>query len=131
MLESLWKIVSGAPWWVYVLFVYLLSVGVKAIRPRTVPIQRVVLLPILFLIWALYGLYTKVILGHVSLIPIWIIFLGIGAYLGVREVHGWRITKDHHTREITIPGNYSTLVLMVFFFAGRAGFFLQSYLRKS
>lgn len=43
-------------------------------------------------------------------------FLGLGAYLGLKEVHAWRISKDRHKGEITIPGNYSTLVLIVLIF---------------
>ena len=115
-MENLWEIVSGAPWWVYVLFIYLVSIGIKSTKSRTVSIQRVVLLPLLFVAWALYGLYGKLVLGFISLIPLWIVFLGLGAYLGGKEVHSWRISKDRHKGEITIPGNYSTLVLIVLIF---------------
>ena len=114
--ENLWKIVGGAPWWVYVLFIYLVSIGIKSTRPRIVPIQRVVLLPLLFVAWALYNLYGKLALGFVSLIPVWVVFLSLGAYLGVKEVHAWRISTNRHKGEITIPGNYSTLVLIVLIF---------------
>ena len=115
-MENFWGIISGAPWWVYVLFIYLLSIGIKSIRPRTISIKRVVLLPMLFVAWSFYDLYQKLLLGFPSLLPLWIVFLAIGAYLGVKEVHSWRISKDRHKGEITIPGNYSTLVLMLLIF---------------
>ncbi len=115
-MEAFWEIVVGAPWWVYVLFVYLVSIGIKSTKPRTVSIRRVVLLPLIFMAFSLYGLYGKLSLGFVSLFFVWIGFLGLGSYLGVKEVHSWRISKDYRKAEITIPGNYSTLVLVVLVF---------------
>ena len=115
-MEKFWEIISGAPWWVYVIFIYLVIIGIKSIKPRTSSIIRVVLLPLLFVALSLYGLYQEVSLGFVSLIFVWIVFVGLGAYLGVKEVHSWKISKDRRKGEITIPGNYSTLVLMLLIF---------------
>jgi hypothetical protein len=115
-MENFWEIVTGAPWWVYVLFIYLMSVGIKSTNPRTVSIKKVVLLPMFFLAWSVYGLYQKLLLGLPSLVALWFVFLAIGTYLGVKEVHSWQISKNHHKGEITIPGNYSTLVLIFLIF---------------
>src|ERR1700679_2465514 len=100
-MEGFWEIITGAPWWVYVLLVYLVSIGVKATKPRTISIKRVVLLPLLFVAWSLYSLYQKTVLGMPSLIAVWIIFLAIGTYFGIKEVHSWRISKNHQKGEIT------------------------------
>jgi hypothetical protein len=115
-MNNFWDAISGAPWWVWFLLVYVVIIGVKSTKARTVPIKRVVLLPLLFVAWSLYSLYQKTVLGFPSLIPVWIIFLAIGAYSGVKEVHHWRFAKDRHKGVITIPGNYSTLVLIVLIF---------------
>jgi hypothetical protein len=115
-MESLWKIVSGAPWWVYILFAYVVSIGIKAIKPRTVPVKRVVMLPLLFVAWSFYNLYARLALGYMSLLPLWVVCLGLGACLGVLEVRDWKIAKDRHKGELTIPGNYSTLVLILLIF---------------
>ena len=93
-MENLWKIISGAPWWVYVLLAYLVSIGVKSTKPRTVPVKRVVLLPLLFVAWSFYNLYARLVLGYTSLFPLWVISLAIGACLGVIEVRNWKIAKD-------------------------------------
>jgi len=111
-----WDALTGAPWWAYILLIYLISIGVKSTKARTISVQRLILLPLVFVALALYGLYGKVQLGFVSLIPVWILFLGVGAYLGVKEVRAWRLSHDHRKGEITIPGNYSTLVLIVLVF---------------
>lgn len=116
-MSNFWDAINGAPWWVWVLLVYVVIIGIKSTKPRTLPIKRVVLLPLLFVIWSLYSLYQKAVLGFPSLIPVWIVFLALGAYLGVKEVHAWRFSKDRGQGTITIPGNYSTLVLILLIFA--------------
>jgi hypothetical protein len=115
-MEKLWDVITGAPWWVYVLFIILVNIGIKATKPRTLPIKRVWLFPLIFIAWSLWGLYEKFQFGFYSLIPLWIIFISLGAFFGVREVHSWHFKFDHHKQEITIPGNYSTLVLIVLIF---------------
>lgn len=115
-MKNLWGIISGAPWWVYVLFIYLVIIGIKSIKPRTVTIKRAVVLPLLFLAWSFYGLYQKLLLGFPSLILPWVIFLAVGTYLGIIEVRSWKISKNHQKGELTIPGNYSTLVLILLIF---------------
>jgi len=92
------------------------NIGIKATKPRTLPIKRVWLFPIIFIAWSLWGLYEKVVLGFYSLIPLWIVFIALGAYFGVKEVHSWRIHCNQKKQEITIPGNYSTLVLIILIF---------------
>jgi len=116
MKHSFWDIVTGAPWWVYVLFFVLISQGMKATKPRTISIKRVVILPLLFLIWSIYGLFQKLQLGFFSLIPLWIVCIAIGTYLGIREVRSWKIKVDRKKEEITLPGNYSTLILILLIF---------------
>jgi hypothetical protein len=115
-MENLWRIVGGAPWWVYVLFLYLVNVGVQSMKPRTVSIKRITLLPVFFLIWSCYGLYQKFLLGLFSLILLWVLFLAIGTYFGVKEARSWQISKNYLQGEITIPGNYSTLLLILLVF---------------
>lgn len=115
-MDNFMSILSGAPWWVYVIFIYLLSMGIKATKRRTVSIQRMVLFPLFFIALSLYGLYEKVALGFPVLIFWWCLGIAAGAYLGVKEVRSWHFHKDRQKGLITIPGNYSTLVLMLLIF---------------
>ena len=109
-------IATGAPWWVYLLFAYLLSIGIKSTRPRTLSVQRVVLIPLLFLAWSFYSLYRTLPLKLPSLMLVWVVFFALGAYLGVKEVTSWRISINRSKGEITIPGNYSTLAIILLIF---------------
>lgn len=115
-MEQFWQMISGAPWWVYVLFVILVSIGIKAINPSTVAIQRIVVLPIVFIAWSLFNLYQNVSLGFSSLIVWWALSLGLGIYLGYNAVNSWKIHSDRQKKTVTIPGNYSTVILVVSIF---------------
>ena len=77
-MESLWSALSGAPWWAYALLIYLLSIGIQSIWPRTITVKRLVLLPLLFAAWSFYSLYGKLALGFLSLLPVWVVFLAMG-----------------------------------------------------
>jgi len=116
IIQDLGAFVKGIPWWVYIVFIYLVNLGIKAMRPRTVSISRVVILPVFFVAWSFYGLYVKLLLGLFSLIPLWFICVALGTYCGIKEVQSWRYQSDHRKGMITIPGNYSTLVLVLVIF---------------
>jgi hypothetical protein len=115
-MDAFWSAITGAPLWVYLLLVVLVSVGIKATKPRTINIRKLVLVPLVFVAWSLYSLYPKLALGSPVLLLVWAVCIAIGAYLGVREVRKWKIAVDRHKGQITIPGNYSTLVLILLIF---------------
>ena len=115
-MEHFWNILTGAPWWVYLLLIYLVSLGIKSIKPRTISIKRLILFPLVFIAWSFYGLYEKLTLGFPWLALYWIVFLAVGTYFGIREVCHWHLKITHSKEEITIPGNYSTLILILLIF---------------
>ncbi len=125
-MSSFWDAITGAPWWVYALFIYLVIIGIQATKQRTVSIKRLILLPLFFAAWSFYNLFIKLNTEFsVSLLICWVIGLAIGTLLGVWEVHAWKIHADRHKGQITIPGNYSTLILILIIFSLN---FLQGYL---
>ncbi len=115
-MDDLWQILNGIPWWVYLLFIILVRLGLRSIKPRTITLQRLSLLPLVFILWSLLKLYQNHGFAFPSLIVWWILCLGMGAYLGVKEVSSWKLHVDKEKKTITIPGNYSTLVLILAIF---------------
>ncbi len=111
-MEDLWQILRGAPWWVYVLFIILVRMGLQSTKPRTITLQRLGLFPLVFIVWSILRLYQNNGFEFPSLIFWWVLSLGIGAYLGVKEVSSWKIHVDKEKKTITIPGNYSTIVFI-------------------
>ena len=59
-------ILSHTPVWVWVLFAYLVSRGVVALREREMQPGRALIVPIVFLVWGLAGLLESRGLGSRS-----------------------------------------------------------------
>ena len=116
-MNQILEILGGASWWVYVLFVYFVSIGISARKPRKMSFKKLIVLPIVFVGFSFYTLYDRFISGDPSLIVVWLLALCLGASLGAKEVYNWKIVIDRKKRELTIPGNNSTLVLIVLIFA--------------
>lgn len=52
-------IISHVPRWVWLLLAYLVWQGYRALSDHTVPLRRVALVPIVFIIWGLSGLISR------------------------------------------------------------------------
>lgn len=116
IMQAFWDTVTGAPWWVYLLFIVLLNLGIKSLKKRILPIQRVYLLPIVFLAWSFADLYGKYTEKHTTLPFVWAICLAIGIYFGVMSVRFQPIHHDRRKKEITVPGSPYVLILVLLIF---------------
>src|SRR5262245_56202088 len=110
---SILDIISGTPWWVWFLFVYLIIVGIKALHPTIASWQRLIIMPTIFLLWAVVSIYKKYgLLLNVFLFLI--LNICIGLFLG------WNITKrgisiDKNTRLIHLRGSWFPLIFSMTF----------------
>nr|WP_159465266.1 DUF6622 family protein [Scandinavium goeteborgense] len=116
MLEFVAHMLIGTPIWVYVLFVFLLIRGIKARQPATVTLERLSIIPLIFLAWDLYDLvlYRDLTLNVVML---WMAVLIIGAALGYWLIKPERLSRGSAPRTINRPADYSALPLMMTAFA--------------
>ena len=82
MFEFLIGVVTHTPVWVWVLFIFLISRGLKARRPATVTLERLAIIPGIFLIWDIYDLivYRTLTPGTVAL---WTAGILAGAALAI------------------------------------------------
>lgn len=108
--------VSNIPVWVLPLFLWLLFLGLRATRTRTVPIVLICALPLL-------GLLTVRNIASLAP-PLWIVMLALavyifGAWLGMRAQRKWIIAR--HGMKLEVRGEWVTLAaMMVLFLAGFA-----------
>jgi hypothetical protein len=109
-------IVTGTPLWVWALLVLLLVLGIRALWPTTAPLWRLAILPTVFFVWGLYGLFTLHSLTLQRLLP-WAVALaaGIGAGLAIAGLSKIRADKTRHA--VHIPGSALTLILSLLIFA--------------
>jgi hypothetical protein len=49
------ELVAHTPWWVFALLAYLIWMGVKGLQPRTLPLARVFITPLVFIVWGVLG----------------------------------------------------------------------------
>jgi hypothetical protein len=120
-LEAFIEILEETPWWVYIIFAYLLIVGFKASHRRRIPFGQVFFLPALLALWSFYGL-TQRWQGNWFDAGYWIIALSCGAFLGWWLIRHWHVHVDREHHTITLPGTWMTLILALLIFAIRYSF---------
>jgi uncharacterized protein DUF6622 len=114
---SVVRILSHTPIWIWLLLAFLLYRGLAALRPREVSPSRVLVIPIVFFIWGLAGLWSAreaavfhraVFLGGVA--------LGAAAGLALASITpAPRWTPA--TGMLTMPGSAKPLVMICLAFA--------------
>ena len=106
----------GIPVWVFVLFVFLLYIGVKRCFTRIMQLKSLVLSPMIFIILGLKIASNTFSLDSSRLLFLLLGLIG-GVYLGYLQVKDKVIIADKIKYLICIPGDISLLAsLMVVFF---------------
>lgn len=102
-------IITGTPLWVWGILGYLVYVGIQALKPRVITLQRLIIMPILFVV-----LKYKVFSDSNAWIYFSLLTLGlIAGYLKVRKAPV-KIFKE--TKTIEIPGSSLMIVLFISIF---------------
>ena len=115
MFEFLIGVVTHTPVWVWVLFIFLISRGLKARRPATVTLERLAIIPGIFLIWDIYDLivYRTLTPGTVAL---WTAGILAGAALGYVLMKQAVITRAEAPRSLYRQADYTALPFMMLAF---------------
>ena len=115
--------VSGAPWWVWFVLCYICFVGIRAIKSRTVPIPRLFIIPVVFIL-----LKSKAFsIEHPATLFIYIAWLLGGCVIGFYFASKTKIKVFKKTKSVELPGSYQTLLLAMSFFIMKFIFgFLQA-----
>jgi len=119
-MEDVWRILAGTPWWVWVLFAYLLSRGIRALKPSTGPLWRFAIIPAVFLAWGLANLVLSIGLSELS-VGAYLAALAVGCVAGWLSAIGQVVHVDRDRGVVTVPGGPLTLVLILVIFAVKYG----------
>lgn len=109
------------PWWVYVLFVYLVTRGLKSRKPAEVSLPKLAVIPALLTVWSLaelariYGMTPQATL-------IWVVGLVAGVAIGWLLLKGKAITADPASGVIHRPADLTLLPLILVTFAVKYAF---------
>jgi len=102
-----YQILVHTPPWVWILFAYLVWQGIKSMQPRTVPIWRALIVPVVFIVWGI----SRIGFGqHDTQWPLvaWIAAAFVLLPLGVLTPRPFDV--DHKTGEIIRPGSAFALI---------------------
>ena len=102
------RILVNTPVWVWALLAYLIWQGAQALRPRTQPIWRMLIVPLVFFLMGLSRLVTARDSGLEPLLA-WLVAALLFAALALS--HGPRLLAvDRKNRTVTRPGSAMPLV---------------------
>lgn len=109
-----YQILVRTPPWVWILLAFLVWQGIKAMQPRTIPIWRALIVPVVFIVWGI----SRIGLGHQD--SAWPLIAWMTAALlllpvGVLTPRPFEV--DHKTGEIIRPGSAFALIRNLVVFA--------------
>jgi hypothetical protein len=115
MNNAFWQVLGNTPWWVYVVFVFLIYVGINARKPRILPVRQLVTLPSIFLVLSFIGLYEHEQLSSHNIF-LWLIAMLPGIFLGWLQFHALRIKAIKNTNTLYVPGSWLILGIVMLIF---------------
>jgi uncharacterized protein DUF6622 len=108
-----WQILIHTPIWVFPLFAYLVWLGFKATRPRTVTIWRSLIVPAVFIVWGLSRLLSRQ--DYSWPLVTWVAAAAVLLVIGLLTARPFEL--DHTTGEIKRPGSWVPLIRNITVFA--------------
>ena len=108
-MTALSMFLARIPVWVLPLFVLLLWLGVRARNARSMPMSRVLIAPIAFLLWGMARLIDRVAMQP-SLLAVWCLFAAAAGLAAMRLARVDRLAFDTDSRRVTVPGSNAPLI---------------------
>jgi hypothetical protein len=119
-MPNMLAIVQHTPLWVFALFAVLVVLGVQSLRRRTVPVWRLVLLPVTFIGWGLITLAGRSVEAPALLVD-WLVAAAVGLAIGWMTTRLDTMTVHPGRRVVDVPGSVMPLVRNLVIFAVKYG----------
>src|SRR3990167_9683209 len=113
-MNTIWLALSHTPTWVYLLFAYLMWVGIKAFQTRIVSLKKLFIMPAIFTYMSVNTLMTSFDI-HLFEITTWTISILIGIGIGWFDIYIKynQIKVDKQKHLIQVPCTWITLALIL------------------
>lgn len=103
------SVINHTPFWVWLLFIYLLRRGCNSLNPQPVLPQKTIILPAIFIILSVHQL-----LEQFKFAEFWLLGIAMGIVAGYvifsAQIKQMYFTADH---QITLPGSSNLLILLM------------------
>ena len=119
-MSSILNVLQHTPWWVFAVFALLTWLGAQALRPRDVPVWRLLITPAIFILWGVASLVIQSTSAPI-LVADWSAAAVVGAAIAWTTSRLDRIKIDRVQRQVSLPGSTSTLIRNVLIFSAKYG----------
>jgi hypothetical protein len=108
---------SQTPLWVFALLVLLVWLGIKRLQARTTPLTRVWMVPAVFIVWGVSGLFARSG-APIDVAAHWFAGAVLGGALGAWSLSPASLRFDHRNRLVYQPGSVLPLLRNLAIFLG-------------
>lgn len=106
-------LMSHIPLYVYPLAALLVWIGIARCFPRTIRIERLMVMPALMAVLGLRGYLGLFPAAGFVVAAAAMLGAAVGLALGWRHVRGWQVEVDRAARTISLPGDVMMLVIVL------------------
>jgi hypothetical protein len=117
-MPSILNILQNTPWWVFALFALLMWLGFQALRPRTLPIWRLLITPAIFIGWGVTSLALQSMSSPI-LIADWLVTAAVGAAIAWSTSHLRNVGIDRARQHVSLPGSAFPLIRNLLIFSAK------------
>lgn len=115
-METIKYFLIGTPWYVYLIFFYLVIIGIKSVKGGIVSLKKLFFIPCVFLFMSIDEIVTKLPF-HAIFIGAFAIGLACGTLLGYWQYKSLKIDVDQNKKLLKIGGSKFSLVLIIVTFS--------------
>jgi hypothetical protein len=109
-------ILQHSPWWIYPLLLLLVWFGLRGMRPRTLPIWRLAIVPLVFTGWGIVSILSRPATSG-GLIADWLVCAAVGAGSAWLSNRRMTVAIDVLRGKVTLQGSIGPLVRNLLVFA--------------
>lgn len=118
MFHQIYEIALQTPWWVYLLFLILVKIGIKASKKNVITMKKLFIIPIVFSIMSIHTLIVSFRIDTTT-ISTWIGSILCGMLLGWILVRNQEVKVDKEKWLIELPGTWMTLTIILIVFISK------------
>jgi hypothetical protein len=119
-MPSILNILPNTPWWAFALFALLMWLGFQALRPRTLPMWRLLITPAIFIGWGVVSLALQSMSSPI-LIADWSIAAVVGAAIAWTTTRLNDVAIDRARQHVSLPGSALPLIRNLLIFSAKYG----------
>jgi hypothetical protein len=109
---------SHTPWWVFLIFFFVLSRGIAALQTRVVEISKLAIVPLIFAVWGGYSLFKLFGLNPTG-IGIFVLALLVGVGVGLALSRHGTVRADQTLGLVEVSGSPVVLILTLIIFTSK------------